>query len=91
MPGFDGTGPRGEGPFSGRGEGYCAVKLPDAPGELAVGYAGQQGRPVRVGTSPGQPGRPLPTRPRWSPRTVWRDPTFWRGRRRGGGRRRWVR
>ena len=24
MPGFDGTGPRGQGPFSGGGRGYCA-------------------------------------------------------------------
>ena len=27
MPGFDGTGPRGEGPFSGKGMGYCALPL----------------------------------------------------------------
>jgi len=27
MPGFDGTGPLGKGPFTGRGEGYCV--LPD--------------------------------------------------------------
>jgi len=25
MPGFDGTGPRGEGPMTGGGRGYCAV------------------------------------------------------------------
>jgi len=24
MPGFDGTGPRGQGPFTGGGRGYCA-------------------------------------------------------------------
>ena len=29
MPGFDGTGPQGKGPLSGRGEGYCAIRLPD--------------------------------------------------------------
>jgi hypothetical protein len=28
MPRFDGTGPRGMGPMTGRGMGYCAVPLP---------------------------------------------------------------
>lgn len=45
MPRFDGTGPRGEGPLTGRGQGYCAVSKP-ASGE-PYGYAGLQGRPVR--------------------------------------------
>jgi len=27
MPGFDGTGPAGLGPLTGRGMGYCAVEL----------------------------------------------------------------
>ena len=27
MPGFDGTGPRGQGPMTGGGRGYCAVNL----------------------------------------------------------------
>jgi Family of unknown function (DUF5320) len=27
MPGFDGTGPRGMGPMTGRGMGYCVVPL----------------------------------------------------------------
>lgn len=31
MPRFDGTGPQGQGPMTGRGEGYCAVEIP-APG-----------------------------------------------------------
>ncbi len=30
MPGFDGTGPMGQGPMTGRGMGYCAVPLPPA-------------------------------------------------------------
>ncbi|MFP3897441.1 MAG: DUF5320 domain-containing protein [Anaerolineales bacterium] len=48
MPGFDGTGPRGEGPMTGRGEGYCAMVLrsPEC-GETPYGYAGLQGTPVR--------------------------------------------
>ncbi len=34
MPGFDGTGPMGQGPFTGGGLGYCIAKLvaPDGPG-----------------------------------------------------------
>lgn len=45
MPQFDGTGPRGEGMFTGRGEGYCALRLPETnSAELTVGYAGIQGR-----------------------------------------------
>jgi hypothetical protein len=30
MPGFDGTGPRGMGPMTGGGRGFCAVPLPRA-------------------------------------------------------------
>jgi Family of unknown function (DUF5320) len=56
MPGFDGTGPRGEGMFTGRGEGYCALRLPEVgSGEQAVGYAGIAGRPVKLAPSPKQP------------------------------------
>ena len=29
MPGFDGTGPGGRGPMTGRGMGYCAVPVGD--------------------------------------------------------------
>ncbi|MGM0401560.1 MAG: DUF5320 domain-containing protein [Chloroflexota bacterium] len=48
MPGFDGTGPRGEGPMTGRGEGYCAIVLPSSRrGGTPYGYAGLQGTPVR--------------------------------------------
>jgi len=28
MPGFDGTGPRGMGPMTGGGRGFCAIPLP---------------------------------------------------------------
>ena len=45
MPGFDGTGPEGAGPMTGRGQGYCVMELP-APGRPAIGYAGLQGTPV---------------------------------------------
>jgi len=49
MPGFDGTGPRGEGPFTGRGEGYCVMRFPkQGSHEPAVGLAGLQGVPVEM-------------------------------------------
>lgn len=44
MPGFDGTGPRGAGPMTGGARGYCAVRLPNRPGQAPVGYAGMAGR-----------------------------------------------
>jgi len=51
VPGFDGTGPRGQGPMTGRGEGYCALVLPSPEEKSApYGYAGLQGAPVRLGT-----------------------------------------
>jgi hypothetical protein len=49
MPNLDGTGPRGEGPFTGRGEGYCAVTYPNTG--KPYGYAGIQGIPV-IGSRP---------------------------------------
>jgi len=47
MPRFDGTGPQGGGPMTGRGEGYCVLELP-GPGRPASGYAGLEGVPVRL-------------------------------------------
>ena len=44
MPGYDGRGPRGEGPLTGRGEGYCAVTQPRTG--RPYGFAGLQGRPI---------------------------------------------
>jgi hypothetical protein len=93
MPRFDGTGPRGEGPFTGRGEGYCAVRLPEegsaARGEPIVGFAGLQGRAVCLEAPPGAPGRwqPFP-RPWPRPGAMWGPaPRPWRGRRGRHGRR----
>jgi hypothetical protein len=85
MPRFDGTGPLGEGPMTGRGEGYCAVQIPE-PGQQGQGYVGLQGSPVRV-TGPAAP----PCEP--SPRAMWRWPVL-RGAQPFGGRRgrsRWFR
>jgi len=43
MPGFDGTGPQGNGPMTGRGMGFCILKKSkDQPGEVK-GFVGIQG------------------------------------------------
>lgn len=44
MPGFDGTGPRGEGPMTGGARGYCAIPAPRAGRGLATGLIGAVGR-----------------------------------------------
>jgi hypothetical protein len=48
MPGFDGTGPRGLGPMSGKGGGYCLMSIPDDPTEAKIGFAGQAGIPMNT-------------------------------------------
>jgi hypothetical protein len=48
MPMYDGTGPRGLGPMTGQGGGYCLLKLPSSPGEPLSGFTGQSGFPVRL-------------------------------------------
>jgi hypothetical protein len=56
MPGFDGTGPRGLGPMTGRGEGYCAIVLPSSrTAEAPYGYAGLAGVPVTMNYPYGRP------------------------------------
>jgi hypothetical protein len=46
MPGFDGTGPLGQGPMTGRGMGFCVLQeSKDNPGQ-ADGLAGIQGKPI---------------------------------------------
>lgn len=46
MPGFDGTGPAGRGPMTGRARGFCVVRIPDETNPTrAVGFAGMAGRP----------------------------------------------
>jgi len=49
MPGFDGTGPLGMGPMTGRGMGYCVMPL-SGPGaaRFPYGYAGAYGLPGRI-------------------------------------------
>lgn len=40
MPGLDGTGPFGLGPMTGRGMGYCVMRMPSAVSRAGWGYAG---------------------------------------------------
>lgn len=48
MPGYDGTGPKGRGPMTGRGSGHCMLKIPRTQGEPQTGFAGLSGRPVTL-------------------------------------------
>jgi hypothetical protein len=84
MPGFDGTGPRGQGPMTGRGEGYCALVLPES-GQAPYGYAGLQGMPVHPGMLAARP--TLGTRfACWLRPSPWLRRPFGRGPGRGPGR-----
>lgn len=49
MPGFDGTGPMGQGPMTGRGMGYCGPAQGGTPGRplglgMRRGFGGGRGR-----------------------------------------------
>jgi hypothetical protein len=46
MPEFDGKGPRGLGPMTGGGRGFCILKMPRSPDEPLVGFSGRAGWPV---------------------------------------------
>ena len=46
MPGFDGTGPLGQGPMTGRGMGFCVLRASKDRPSQAVGLAGLQGTPI---------------------------------------------
>jgi len=43
MPGFDGTGPRGQGPLTGGGMGYCAMPANQVARPLGRGLYGGRG------------------------------------------------
>ncbi len=47
MPKFDGTGPKGSGPMTGKRKGCCILKIPNTPEEPVTGFAGESGKPVR--------------------------------------------
>lgn len=85
MPGFDGTGPRGDGPMTGRGEGHCAIRLPSG-GAGVFGYAGLQGSPVLGDETTGSVTRAAyPVRGTSQPEWPARAFESWsRGRRRWG-------
>jgi len=57
MPGFDGTGPMGSGPLTGRGMGYCAVPAGQSPPGVPAGATGG-GYPVAGTPAPGFGFRP---------------------------------
>lgn len=52
MPAFDGTGPRGPGPMTGAGRGFCALKMPQRPDEPTRGFAGRTGWPFGLPPGP---------------------------------------
>ena len=51
MPGFDGTGPQGRGPMTGRARGYCVLRELEGQSNHLQGFAGIQGTPVDVEAS----------------------------------------
>ena len=91
MPAFDGTGPQGLGPMTGRGEGYCAIAFPTpGMGKAPYGYAGLTGRSVQPALA-ASPGMGYPYAKPSVPATSFAPfsaPPFGRGlgRRRGRGR-----
>jgi len=58
MPGLDGRGRSGEGPFTGGGRGFCAVVLPEGATGTPYGYAGAGGAPL-AGARGARPMGPL--------------------------------
>lgn len=46
MPGFDGTGPQGTGPLTGRGLGYCVLRESGGRPDQIEGWVGIDGLPV---------------------------------------------
>lgn len=44
MPGFDGTGPRGQGAMTGGGRGYCVIPADNAEKQAAQGMGNGRGR-----------------------------------------------
>jgi hypothetical protein len=46
MPGFDGTGPLGQGPMTGRGQGFCVLTTSEENPNEIQGFAGIDGKPI---------------------------------------------
>jgi hypothetical protein len=54
MPRFDGTGPLGKGPMTGKGRGFCIIKADTEEPDKVEGYLGLEGKPYsREITDPG--------------------------------------
>lgn len=47
MPGFDGTGPLGQGPFTGCGRGFCIMTVDNANTPIK-GFMGSQNYPINM-------------------------------------------
>jgi hypothetical protein len=79
MPGFDGTGPLGQGPMTGRNRGFCVLATSkENPGQID-GFAGIEGKPIRKIDSNLQFSRKKVISP-------WFRRVFGFGRARGGGK-----
>ena len=48
MPDCDGTGPRGQGPLTGRGMGFCVLKIDPENPERVTGFAGLHNKPIKT-------------------------------------------
>jgi len=72
MPGFDGTGPEGRGPITGRGMGYCALPEDEYERIPRRGYGRGFGRGRGRGRGWGR-GRGM----RWRHRHGWRNRRDW--------------
>lgn len=91
MPGFDGTGPLGKGPLTGRGEGYCVVArkgvfdMPRGDGTGPMGLGPMTGRGAGYCAGYSMPGYANPVSGRGFGRGIG---AFGRGA--GRGRRNWY-
>ena len=47
MPGFDGTGPLGQGPMTGRSRGFCVLTTSKENPDQIDGLVGIEGKPIR--------------------------------------------
>ena len=46
MPGFDGTGPLGQGPMTGQGRGFCVLTSLEENPDQVQGFVGIDGKPI---------------------------------------------
>ncbi|MBT7163472.1 MAG: DUF5320 domain-containing protein [Victivallales bacterium] len=60
MPGIDGTGPRGDGPMTGRGMGSCVLRFEPGKTPTITGFAGAAGRPIHWSRSQEKENQTMP-------------------------------